>query len=333
MRDPFAKVLVTGASGLLGNNILRALLDLGIETKILLRASSDKRPIEGLDVKVVEGDIRDPSAVENAVRGASCVFHCAALVRIGGRELSRFRAVNSEGTRLVAESALRQNARLVYISTSDTIGCDPSGSKADESAPFDLRHATSYSLSKYEGEVAVADAVKRGLDGVIVNPSFMLGPWDWKPSSGTMLRAVGRGQGLIAPRGFGSFADVRDVTSATLTAAKKGKTGDRYLLAGERRTYLEAWKLFAEISGGRPPIRELRPIGTLVAGKAGDLIAAITGREPTVNSAALRAASCPRLFSTVKAETELDYRRRPLRETVRDAWNWLHESPVRPVDD
>ncbi len=333
MHDVFSRVLVTGASGLVGNNIVRSLLELGVETRVLLRNSSNKCSIEGLDVEVAIGDILDCSAVEEAVDGVSCIFHCAALVRIGGRDLGLFRSVNTEGTRLVAEAALRENARLVYVSTSDTIACDPSGLESNESAPFDQRHATCYSLSKYGGELAISEAVKRGLDGVIVNPSFMLGPWDWKPSSGAMLNAVAKGLGRIAPKGFGCFADVRDVTSSIIEAAAKGASGERYLLSGETLSYLEAWKIFSEISGGRPPIRELRPIGSLIVGKSSDMIGAIFGREPVANSTALRAASCPRRYSTRKAEMELGYRRRPLHETVRDAWRWLVESDAQSLAD
>ncbi len=165
--------------------------------------------------------------------------------------------------------------------------------------------------------------VDRGLDAVIVNPAFMLGPWDWKPSSGRMLLAVAEGWGLFPPYGWSSMVDARDVAAGILAAVERGRRGRRYILAGETMSYGDAWKLFAEVTGGAPPLlRPPRPI-LYVAGLTGDLLGLVTGREPEVNSAAIAMAALAKHYSSRRAEEELGYRTRPFRETVADAWDWF----------
>jgi len=320
--SPF--VLVTGATGLLGNNVVRLLLKQGKPVRVLVRENSDREPLRELDVEVSHADIRDSAAVATACRGASVIIHAAALVRIGGRGMDTFRAVNTEGTRNVVRAAQKESARLIYVSTSDTISCGTPGQLSDEGAAFDEKHATCYSMSKYEGEQIVRDACTTGLHGVIVNPSFMLGPWDWKPSSGAMLAAVGCGRGAIAPSGYVCIADVRDVAAATISAAFSGTVGERYLLTGETLSYRKAWSLFAEVTGSRRPLCQLGPTPTKIVGAGGDLWGFLTGKEPIVNSTALRAASCPRLYCSQKAKRDLGYQTRPLRETVEGAWKWFN---------
>jgi dihydroflavonol-4-reductase len=153
----------------------------------------------------------------------------------------------------------------------------------------------------------------------------MLGPWDWKPSSGEMLLSVARGVSWAAPRGYFSIADVRDVCSAILTAFERGQRGRRYILAGETLSYLEAWRLFAEVTGGRWPLFRIGPLCSLLGGWIGDGLGLITGEEPNVNSGAIKIANKPRNYSSARAETELGYRKRPVRETVEDTWRWFQE--------
>ncbi len=308
--------LVTGATGLLGNNVVRALLGRGASVRVLVRDRADPRPLAGLDVEVRRGDVRDAAAVEAACRGAEVVVHAAAKVGIGSVGLASYREVNVGGTENVRRAVMRHGSRLIHVSTSDTVASSAHGEPADETASFDATHTTAYSVSKWEAEALAADAV-------IVNPGFLLGPWDWKPSSGRMLLAISRGQGLLAPRGHGSFVDARDVAAAILAAAERGRAGQRYLLTGERLAWVDAWSLFADVTGGRAPRGRVWPLAAWIGGRSGDLIAKFTGREPDVNSAALRSALRPSRFSSRLAEEELGFRRRPLRETVVDAWAWF----------
>src|SRR5690606_8456353 len=136
------------------------------------------------------GDVRDASAVDRAVRGASRVAHAAAMVQIGWRGLAEQRAVNVEGTRHVARACLEHGVRMLHGSTVDAVGLGERNHPSDEIHAVEHPVRCPYVVTKQEAEAAVCEAVANGLDAVIVNPAFMLGPWDWKPSSGRMLLEV-----------------------------------------------------------------------------------------------------------------------------------------------
>ncbi|HEV3006379.1 MAG TPA: HpnA protein, partial [Pirellulales bacterium] len=174
------------------------------------------------------------------------------------------------------------------------------------------------------------DLATQGLDAVVVNPAYMLGPWDWRPSSGRMLLAVARGYLHWAPAGGNDFCDARDVAAGVLAAAERGKTGRRYILGGEAMTYLEAWRLFAQVAGVAPPTCSIGRCalsrGVVHAmGLAGNLWGWMTGREPDVNSAATSLSLVEHHFSTERARSELGYAPRPVRQTVEAAWLWFQE--------
>jgi len=317
--------LVTGATGLLGNNVLRMLLDRGERVRALARDTSDPRPLEGLDVDVVRGDVCDPGAVGRACDGATCVVHSAGYVQIGRSQLDRHRRINVEGTRNVAQAARAQGARLIHVSSCDAVAVRSLDEPADEATPLNDPPPVPYVITKREAEAVVLGLVAEGLDAVIVNPGFMLGPWDWKPSSGRMLLEVASGKGFVAPRGWFSLCDVRDVAAGILAAIERGQSGRRYILAGVTLSYLEAWRRFARATGARRPWCRAGPLMLLVAGWGGDLWTRLTGREPAVNSGALALAALPKSYTSRRAETELGYTIRPTDETIRDAWAWFQE--------
>lgn len=317
--------LVTGATGLVGNNVLRMLLDRGEAVRVLARDTSDPRPLEGLDVEVVRGDVCDPEAVGRACDGATCVVHSAGYVQIGRSHLDRHRRINVEGTRNVAEAARAHGARLIHVSSCDAVAVRSLDEPADEETPLNDPPRVPYVITKREAERVVLGLVAEGLDAVIVNPGFMLGPWDWKPSSGRMLLEVARGRGFLAPRGWFSLCDVRDVAHGILAAIERGQPGRRYILAGVTLSYLEAWRLFARATGARRPWCRAGPLMLLVAGWSGDLWTRLTGREPAVNSGAVVLAALPKSYTSRRAEIELGYTIRPTDETIRDAWAWFQE--------
>lgn len=289
-----------------------------------MRKSSSAEPLKGLHFEPLEGDLRDSRTLQSICRGVSTVFHAAAEVRIGKTRPDRFREINTDGTGNLALAAGESGSRLVFVSSSDTIAGGTENAPADERSPFDPDHASPYSLSKWEAETEIRKRIREGLDAVIVNPSFLLGPYDWKPSSGAMLLAVAKGLGRLAPRGETCIADVRDVATAIVNAGEHGRCGERYLLTGTTMSYREAWRRFAAVSGSRPPLATLGPLATHLAGVAGDFVAHFL-KEPPFNSAALRAAAMKRHYSSAKAESELDYRCRPLQESIRDTWNWMRD--------
>jgi len=319
--------LVTGATGLVGNNVVRQLLAHDRPVRALVRDSNavGERALAGLAVTRLSGGLGDESALERALEGVGCVVHAAAFVHCGWRHGDEMHEVNVSGTRRIARAARRAGARFVHVSSVDAIGLRPDGEPADEDTPPGNTVECPYVVTKREAEQAVLEEVDRGLDAVIVNPVYMIGPWDWRPSSGRMLLEVAAGKGLFAPPGGNDFVDVRDVAAGILSAMQRATTGRRYILGGHSLSYLDAWRIFARVGGRMPPLCRAGPIMLRVAGFAGDVMALVGRREPSVNSAAVRMSMLRHHFSWARAERELGYTCRPFEEAVQDAWAWFVE--------
>jgi dihydroflavonol-4-reductase len=318
------KYLVTGATGLLGNNIVRLLVAAGESVRVLARGTSDPRPLADLPIERVEGDVRDAAAVAKACEGVEIVIHSAGHVHIGWKGLAEQRAINVEGTRLVAAGSRQAGARLVHVSAINALGLGRLNDPANEETALPGIVDTTYVVTKREAEGVVLDEVQRGLDAVIVNPGCMFGPWDWKPSSGKMLLAVTK-FAPIYPTGAVSFCDARDVAAGTINAAKQGRNGQRYILAGHNMSYLSAWREMAKMVGRRGPISPMGPLFRAVAVPVLDLYTWLTGKEGDANSAILMMGRQQHCFSSRRAETELGYRVRPFAETLTDTMAWFRQ--------
>ncbi|HRX78614.1 MAG TPA: SDR family oxidoreductase, partial [Pirellulaceae bacterium] len=251
------------------------------------------------------------------------VVHSAAQVHIGWTGLESQRAVNVEGTRNVAQAARDAKARMVHVSSVDALGVGSPEILADEDSPRAGKVPCSYVISKRESEQIFLAEVSKGLEGVVVSPGFMLGPWDWKPSSGRMLLEVTRRFTPFAPKGGCSVSDVRDVAAGILAALERGATGRLYILGGENVTYLELWKRICAITGGSAPVCRAGPLMRIIAGRGGDVVGKLTGREPDVNSAAVGMSDLYHYYSIARAQAELGYVVRPMDESISAAWEWF----------
>lgn len=315
-------VLVTGATGLVGNNVVRMLLERGIAVRVLAR-NPQCRSLAGLSVEVVPGDLADLSAIEQAVRGATHVVHAAGRVHIGWTGWDEARAVNVEGTRRVAQACRREGARLVHVSTVNTLAPGTREHPADEEAGPPQTVECAYVVTKQAAEQVVLDEVASGLEASIVLPVYMLGPWDWKPSSGRMLLHLAGGWSWMAPPGGLDFCDVRDVTAGILTALERGQRGRKYILGGEAHDLFEAWSLLAPLVGGRKPVRKMRWPALWLASRYGDMLTRLRRTEPDVNGAAVRMSTLQHHYSYARAARELDYRPRPMLAAAAAAWQWF----------
>jgi len=320
----FNKTLVTGATGLVGNNVVRLLLAQGRAVRVLQRGSCDPRPLAGLDVELIRGDVCDPESVRKACEGVDQIVHAAGHVHIGWTGVDKHQAVNVEGTRNVIESAIASGARLVHVSSVDALGFGTRDKPGHEESPPQVS-TIPYPATKRQAEQLVLDAVSRSLHAVIVNPVYMFGPWDWKPSSGRMLIEVAHNKGLFPPRGGNDFCDVRDVAAGILAAGERGQVGRRYILGGESLSYWELWRLIARVTGAMRPLKRVDRLTVKIAGWTGDLWGRITGREPDLNSAAVEMSRLPHHFTYARARDELGYAPRPASEAVQAAYEWFVE--------
>jgi dihydroflavonol-4-reductase len=319
------KILITGATGLLGNNIARLALEDGHQVVTLVRGAASKA-LEKLDVKLAPGDVTDRSSLIHAADGVDAIIHSAAMLHIGWNRAAESQGVNVEGTRNVVAAARMSNAKLVHISTVNTLAMGNREGTADEDTPGDGQIPCNYVVSKRGAERVSIEAYKQGLNVSIVHPGFMLGPWDWKPSSGRMLLEVGKRWTPLAPSGGCSVCDVRDVARGVLLAMERGRAGRHYILAGENMSYFELWTRISKVFRKQPPLTIMRGPARLIIGAAGDIVAQIRGRESDVNSAALAMSGQFHCYSSRRAMDELGYTTRPADEAILAARQWFQEN-------
>ncbi len=322
------RAVVTGASGHLGANLVRHLLAVGRPVRVL--AYGDLRSLAGLPVERAAGDVLDEPSLTRAFQGAEVVYHLAACISILGAQRGRVEAVNVGGTRHVVRACQAAGVRrLVHMRSIHAFCQFPRDAPLDESrGPSDKLRAPAYDQSKARAEREVLAGVERGLDAVILNPTAVLGPFDFQPSRmGRVLRALRRGDlPALVPGGF-DWVDARDVAAAALSAAERGRSGERYLLSGTYLSVAGLAALVAEVSGTRAP-RWLLPHWLLRgAAPLAELWSRVSRAEPLLTRDALVALRTghPSIRHD-KARAELGFAPRPLRTTIEDALRWLSEN-------
>lgn len=320
------RVLLTGATGFLGNNLLRLLIAEGHQVQVTLRGGTGGRALAGLQFDPVAGDLANVEQLLAEVSDFDVLIHAAALIQIGWSRWEESRQVNVAATERLAEFCRLKRRRMIHVSTVDTLAHAPDGRPRTEEDRAPAKPPISYVRSKREAEQKVLEQVERGLDGIIAHPGFMLGPWDWKPSSGAMLLAIAGGPTPLAPAGGCSAVDVRDVAEGILRAVERGRRGERYILGGENLSYLELWQRMARTVGKRSGPRGKLPNWlAAVAGSVGDLLGKLLRREPQVNSGATAMGQLQHYYSSEKAIAELGYRIGPLDDALEDEWRFLRE--------
>jgi dihydroflavonol-4-reductase len=321
-----SRVAVTGASGLLGGNLAAELIAAGHEVVAIRRAGTKTSHLDDLAIEWRDAELGSPDNMARAFRGADCVFHCAAAVTIKRAVTQEMTAANVTGTANVIEAALAANVRrVVHTSSVVAVGLSTDGRPCDETARWNFETEgliDAYAITKHRAEDLVRAARDR-VDAVIVNPTYMLGPRDARPSSGRLIIDTVRRRIPGWTPGYNNFVDVRDVARGMIAAWQRGRRGERYILAGHDMTYGDVFRAIAEAGGVKPPrLRVPRPAAWLF-GKWGDLVER-TGRDPVVNSTQIRYAYTDRFrFKSDKAARELGYQVSPLEPALRDAIAWF----------
>src|SRR5271165_610489 len=318
--------LVTGATGFVGAAVARALLRRGERVRVLARPRSDRRNLAGLSVEIAEGAMEDPRSLARAVAGCRYVYHVAADYRIWVPDPAPMFRANVEGTRDLLTAALEAGAeRVVYTSSVATLGL-VSGGLADEGTPSSIDDIIGpYKRSKFAAEEVVRElAQKRGLPVVIVNPSAPVGPGDIKPTpTGRLIVEAARGQmPAFVDTGL-NIVHVDDVAEGHLSAAEKGRIGDRYILGSENMALAEILAEVAQAVGRRPPWLRVPHTALFPIAFGAELAARMTGRDPFITLDGVRMSRKKMYFSSEKASRELGYAPRPAREAIIDAVGWF----------
>lgn len=326
-------ILVTGATGHIGNVLVRELASQGKQVRTLVLPGEDCRALTGLEVERVEGDVLNPVSLSRAMQGVENVYHLAGLISILGGKNGMVHQVNVQGTHNMLEAALRAGVRrFVYTSSIHAITRVPHGLTIDESIAYDPATAISaYDRSKAEASLAVLQAVRQGLDAVIVCPTGVIGPYDYRRSEmGQLIFDSMRRQLQFWVEGAYDFVDVRDVARGEVLACEKGLAGQSYILSGERITVLRLLQLVKEITGAhsvhiRIPLSIAR-FSTLFT----PVFYRLSKIRPRLTPYALETLCSNSNISHAKARRELGYSPRSLRESLADTVRWFQENYPGP---
>ncbi|WP_442506839.1 NAD-dependent epimerase/dehydratase family protein [Novipirellula sp. SH528] len=323
------RVFVTGGTGLLGNTVLRQLEASGHQTVALVRGEPNREIFSGLSIEFLRGDLRDTDTIHRGVADCDAVIHSAGLIHLGWTRLHESMQVNRDGTAVIAEACRKYDRKLVHVGTVDTLAIGSREAIVNESTPITSANdqiPCSYVQSKRAGVAEVLAQVELGLRAAIVHPGFMLGPWDWKPSSGRMLIEVGRAWKPLAPSGGCSLCDSRDVAEGTIAAIERGgDDGRQFILSGDNVTYFQLWKEIAKRMNSRAPLMPTGPAGLWLAGKLGDAFSLVSGKEGDLNSAVVQMSRMFHWYDSTRAKTELGYTHRDQYETLDDAVAWIQD--------
>ena len=322
------KVLVTGATGFVGSNLVRQLQSRGFEVRALVRPNSNRLGIDGIGIEPVVGDVLDRDSVARAVNDCEAVFHCAAAYAFWSRDPSVIHRTNVEGTANVLEAAKRAGvSRIVYTSTVSTIGLS-NGQKATEETPLDAHHLVGhYKKSKYQAELLAMRMAAEGLPVVVVNPTTPVGAWDVKPTpTGRMVLDFLLGRIPVYLDTGMNLVDVEDVALGHILAMERGQPGQRYLLGNQNMTLKEVFVMLQELTG-LPAPRWRAPHWLVIgAGYLDQLVESrMMRREPRIPLEGVKVSKDPMYVDCQKAVAELGLPQSSVESALEKSVKWFVE--------
>jgi dihydroflavonol-4-reductase len=336
------KVAITGASGHIGNCLVQELIKKGASVRALM---NNKEPEDQgarekstalifcndpdkQDIELIPGNILEPDSLTCLCEGADVVFHLAARIAISNRSSGQVYETNVTGTKNMLMAAARAGVRkFIHFSSIHAFQMEPYDQLLDESRPIVERTETVYEFTKAEGEREVIKAVKDGINAVIINPTAVIGPFDYRGSllGRALLQIFQNNLPFLISGGY-NWVDVRDVVAASIQAIEAGRKGEKYILSGEFCTLRELSSIMSEISGCRIPV--IVPVSLArLACPLFQIYSSIIKTDPLYTSQSLDIlANSPVNISNKKACKELGYSPRRLNETLRDTYTWYREN-------
>lgn len=327
-----ADVLITGASGFIGNHVTRLCLDKGDRVRVMVMAGEDRTPFQGMDVEFVEGNLLDPVSLRRAVEGIEQLYHIAALFAVWTKDPDLHFKINVDGTRTLLSAAMAAGVdKVVYTSSVAALGVNSDGTPATEKTAFNCwPWASEYILSKFISHQMVKGMVSEGLPATMVLPGLPFGPGDRAPTpTGTMITSTLKGQikhywdGGLCP------VDVRDVAVGHMLAMEKGRIGESYVLGNKEanmsnRDFLQ---MIGDIAGvPNVAVKKLSPRVMLTVARAAELWSKVSGRPAftTYKNALFTQKYC--YIDPSKAIEELGLPQTPIETAVHDAVEWFREN-------
>lgn len=319
------KIALTGAAGHLGAALLQELNNRKIAVKALVR-DSDTRSCFGLAVEIVTGDMMHHGVLADLMKDCDVVIHSAALISVNGDPKGLVQLTNVEGTRLAIDNALQAGVkRFIHISSIHAFQQKPSLEILDEQRTPVTENGFAYDRSKQAGKEIALAANNKGMEVLVMHPTSIIGPYDFKPSlMGKVIIDLYKGRLPFIFNGGFDFCDCRDVANAIVNATTMGDPGESYLLGGKWHSLKQLAQFLSAASS-----KKINPVAlSLFTAKLGlpliKLLAAIKREEPLYTVEALDALfTGNRLISSDKAKAELNYTTRPFEETIHDTYYWF----------
>jgi len=320
------KVAITGASGHIGNCLVRELKKQGAGIKVLVH--NFRSDLDELDVEIIRGNLLEPESLNALCEGVDVVFHLAAQIDIGNRSIAQIYDTNITGTKNIIKAAKYARVKkFIHFSSIHAFQTEPSDSMLDETRPLVHSDKTIYEYTKAEGEREVMKAVKEGLNAIILNPTAVIGPFDLRGSLlGQALLKIYQNKLPFLVSGGYNWVDVRDVVAASLQAIESGRMGENYILSGTFCSLEELSVMISKISGCKIPL--IVPVSLArMACPFFKIYSFISKKEPLYTYQSLNIlVNSPTNISNAKAAKELAYKPRPLEQTLRDTFDWYKEN-------
>jgi dihydroflavonol-4-reductase len=325
---------VTGATGLLGNNLVRLLLERGVRVKGLARSAAKAREQFGsLDgLAIIEGDMEDISTFAAQIEGCDALFHTAAYFREsygGGEHWEKLKRINVDGTRALLDAAYSAGIRRFVHTSSIAVVNGPRGSLIDEAMKRNEADADDYYRSKMLADQAVQDFLGKHPEtfGVFVMPGWMHGPGDLGPTAAGQFTIDYLKSALPGiPPASVSFVDARDVAEIIIAAFEKGRRGEHYLGAGRHMYMRDLMKTYEKVTGVAAPKRAIPALLLWIIAGVQEVTARLTGRPALLSWATVRTMRAEfdrSRFNHSKTERELGVQFRSIEETIRDEVDWM----------
>ncbi len=323
------KVLITGATGFIGNHVTRMCLEQGDEVRCMVMPGENRSPLDGLDVEIVEGNLLDPDSLRKAAQGVEKLYHLAALFAIWTKDPDLHYKINVEGARHMMNAARAADVeKIVYTSSIAAIGTDGKGTPSTEDTPFASWHfASEYIMSKYISHLEVKGMVKDGLPVTMVMPALPFGPGDRAPTpTGTMIIRTLKGQMKNYWEGGVCPVDVRDVAAGHLLAMEKGRIGESYILGNNQgnMSNQEFLQLVGRVAGvDKVATREVSRSMMVRVARIAEAFSKLTGKAPATTVKNTRFVMEHFHVDVSKAIEELGLPQTPIETAVRDSIEWF----------
>jgi dihydroflavonol-4-reductase len=323
--------LVTGATGHIGNVLVKELISRGEKVRILVLPGEDLSSLNGLPIEIFKGNVLDEKSISAAMDGIEYVFHLAGIISVMLGEDSLVHDVNVNGTKNMVKAARQAGVkRFIYTSSIHAFKRMPHGITIDENIPIDPDSAiAAYDRSKSEATLAVLAEVQLGLPAVIVCPTGVLGPYDYKGSEmGLMINEWMKHSLNFMIEGKYDFVDVRDVVTGMIAARDRGVIGQIYILSGELIRVVDIWRMVKELLNFKASIIQVPTKLAFFAAKLSDYFYRHFKIKPIFTTYSLETLHSNAVINNNKAKNLLGYHPRSLKETIRDTVNWWKETQI-----